>query len=56
MARLLCRMGFLLRINRNAIAPKTNPYRDEQFRDVAALRSEVAPGTPAISVDAKKKS
>lgn len=55
MTRLLRRMGFLLRINRKAITPKTHPLRDEQLRHVAALRSELAPGTPAISVDAKKE-
>ena len=48
-------MGFLSRINRKAIAPETHPRRDQQFRHIAALRSELAPGTPAISVDAKKK-
>ena len=55
MARLLGSLNFSLRINQKAIAPKTHPQRDEQFRHIASLRATLDPAVPAISVDAKKK-
>ena len=53
-ARLLRSMDFSLRINCKVISPKNYPRRDDQFRQIAHLRSSPPADTPVICADCRK--
>src|SRR5207253_630683 len=55
-ARLLRKMGYSLQVNKKKQAGAQHPDRDEQFRHIAALKTQFrGEGLPVISVDTKKK-
>jgi hypothetical protein len=55
-ARLLRKMGYSLQVNKKKQAGAEHPQRDEQFRYIAALKSQfLRDGLPVISIDTKKK-
>jgi hypothetical protein len=54
--RLLEKMDFKLRVNRDQIASTTSPDRNQQFLYIGQQRERfTALGLPIISVDAKKR-
>ena len=55
-ARLLHELGYSLQANRKTKEGKQHPDRDAQFRHInEKVAAAIAAGTPAISIDTKKK-
>ena len=55
-ARLLRRLGYSLQVNKKKQAGAEHPERDQQFRYIAALKTQfLGEGLPVISIDTKKK-
>jgi hypothetical protein len=55
-ARLLRKMGYSLQVNKKKQAGAQHPDRDEQFRYIAALKTQfLRAGLPVVSIDTKKK-
>jgi hypothetical protein len=54
--RILGKLGFALRVNHKKLSRRSDPDRDAQFRQIAALRERFAQeGQPILSIDTKKK-
>jgi hypothetical protein len=55
-SRLLYQLRYSLKVNRKMIARQKNPYRNQQFIQIAREKDRhIEQGLPVISVDAKKK-